>query len=219
MELPITEDYLLATEKITDRPMLRTRFTTQAYLVFATFLDLRDQGLLVFDENRVSLPDPGNLADQLPASLQVLATRLQAALAESTATVDVFKLLVSWDLANAIYDTVGPALQQKGQAKSVTFQNNLLPHIIYVATASGKQGVLDRLTQQLEAHALTTTSRDLLLIFDQLQALKWVLPSAMVTQARNQLPEHPGYQTVSRLMDMAQHEITMRKFELDSWLS
>jgi hypothetical protein len=65
MDLPIAQDYLLLTEKITTRPMLRTRFTTQAYLVLATFLDLRAQHLLTVTEQRLAVPNSDRLTGRV----------------------------------------------------------------------------------------------------------------------------------------------------------
>lgn len=219
MEWPTAQDYLLLTEKITDRPQLRTRFTTQAYLVLAAFLDLREAQLITLDSDRVTIPSVPRLEAALPDSLQSISQRLQAALNQSPATVDVFKLLVSWNLANALYDTIGPQLTQRDQVEAVTFQNNLLPHTIYVPTKAGKQALLTTLTQELRAQTLTATHRELLTIFEQLDALKWILPADLSATVPAQLVRGPEYATVHALTAMAAHRITMRKFELDSWLS
>ncbi|KJW13971.1 hypothetical protein [Levilactobacillus spicheri] len=219
MDLPIAQDYLLLTEKITTRPMLRTRFTTQAYLVLATFLDLRAQHLLTVTEQRLAVPNSDRLQAALPAKLQLLATRLQDQLKTGDSTEAGFKLLVSWDLANAIYDTVGPELAQRHQVETVIFQNNLLPHTIYEPTPAAKQAVLTRLTQQITDRNLPATSLAVLTIFEQLNALKWLFPAPVADQIQQLLPTQPGYAELHGLTTLAQHRITMRKFELDSWLS
>lgn len=216
LELPITQDYLILTEKITTRPMLRTRFTTQAYLVLATFLDLRDQHLLTLTPQQVTIPDPDRLQAALPASLQELVTRLRTAVTASSATADVFKLLVSWNLANAIYDTVGPQLAATQQVEPVVFQNNLLPHTIYVPQEAAKQRVIKQLEAEIRQRRLTPAHQDLLAIFDRLQALQWLLPADLVTQWSAAQSKDT---TIQQLTALAQHRITMRKFELDSWLS
>lgn len=46
MELTTAKKYLLLTERIRKKPMLRTRFTAQAYFVLAALFDLVDQGVL-----------------------------------------------------------------------------------------------------------------------------------------------------------------------------
>lgn len=219
MDLPIAQAYLLLTEKITNRPVLRTRFTAQAYLVLAAFLDLRDQRLLMINEQHVAVPSEPRLEAALPASLQMIAQRLQAARAQSDQTEDVFKLLVSWKLANAIYDTIGPELEQRALVEKVIFQNNLMPHTIYVPTAAAKQALTTQLVHELQTQTLTPAHRDLLVIFQQLQALKWVLPAEQLATVDAQLAAQPGYVQIQALTAMAAHRITMRKFELDSWLS
>ncbi|SMS15043.1 hypothetical protein [Levilactobacillus zymae] len=219
MELPIAQDYLLLTENITNRPVLRTRFTTQAYLVLATFLDLRQQKLITIDQQHVTVPNQARLAAALPASLQMIAQRLQAALNQSDQTEDVFKLLVSWNLANAVYDTIGPQLERRQLVEKVIFQNNLMPHTIYVPTDAAKQALSDQLGHEVQTQTLTPAHRELLVIFQQLEALKWVLPSDQVTAATTQLTQDPATTQLRALTAMAAHRITMRKFELDSWLS
>lgn len=219
MDLPISEEYLLLTEKITNRPMLRTRFTAQAYLVLATFLDLRDQHLLTVTDQRVAIPNEARLRAALPANLQVLVDRLTQELASGTATDQVFHLLVSWDLANAIYDSIGPDLVAQHRAERVVFQNNLLPHDIYEPTVVARQTLLDQLTREITTRTVTQQHLGLLVIFTQLNALKWLLPNDVAHQAQAILPTLRDYTELQSLASLAQHRITLRKFELDSWLS
>ena len=219
MELPITQDYFVLTEDIVKRPQLRTRFTTQAYLVLATFLDLNEQGLITLDAHQVTVPSESRLEAALPPSLQMIAQRLQAALNQSIQTAEVLKLLVSWNLANAIYDTVGPVLDQQQLAEKVIFQNNLMPHTIYVPTKAAKHALATQLATGLTQRDLTRQQRELLAIFDQQDALKWLLPTEQATAAPDQLAQYPDYGEIQALTAMAAHRITMRKFELDSWLS
>lgn len=219
MDLTIAQNYLLMTEKITNRPMLRTRFTTQAYLVLAAFLDLRAARLITLDAQRVTISDEQQLRADLPASLQLFATDLGDALKQGADTKAVFKLLTSWNLANAVYDTVGSELERQGCVEKVIFQNNLLPKTIYEPTNVGRQTVVDQLTNQLQHQSLTASSRALLTIFTQLNALKWVLPAEVRDLVAPQLALHEDAAVLQALTTMAQERITTRKFELDSWLS
>lgn len=67
MELTTAKNYLLLTERIAKKPMLRTRFTSQSYFVLAALLDLADQDILTIDDN-LDVKDGEKFA-QLPSYL------------------------------------------------------------------------------------------------------------------------------------------------------
>lgn len=215
MILPITQRYFLLTEQLNERPMLRTRFTTQAYLVLAAFLDLRQQGILAIDSQRFVIKDHQRW-QQLPTYLAELHDRVEATGKLDHSTTALFKLLTSWNLANEIYDGVGRELQVTEQVKTVVFQNNLLPHTIYVPRVTARRALLAEVKQQLTAKQWDAAMPGVLAIFAQVGGLGWLGDTTQLTAA---LANTVGYAELHALTTQAQHRITQRKFELDAWLS
>lgn len=177
MALTTAKNFLLVTEHIGQKPTLRTRFTTQAYLVLATLLDLLDQEILQVEGDRLIVVDEAHL-DQQPAYLNSFRIRLTSDLAQDDRLKTALKLVTSWDIVNAIYDGIGAETLAEQTTERVLFQNNLKPHVIYEPTATSKQEVLTTLKDQIQAGKLTRAGSNLFLILSQQDALKWLFDEA-----------------------------------------
>lgn len=221
MTLTTAKDYLLITERIAQKPMLRTRFTTQAYLVLATLLDLRDQDVLAVDAGRIAIADEIRF-NALPQYLDELKIRLQTDLRQDDRIETVLKVVTSWNIVNEIYDGVGVELEHAGQVERVIFQNNLKPHTIFEPRETSRQAVKQQLVQQLEAGQLTPANANLWLLLRQQAALPYLFTDqqlATLTAAFTQHTADPHTATTQALVQAAGEIIQMKKFEMDSWLS
>lgn len=221
MTLTTAKDYLLITERIAQKPMLRTRFTTQAYLVLATLLDLRDQDVLAVDAGRIAIADEIRF-NALPQYLDELKIRLQTDLRQDDRIETVLKVVTSWNIVNEIYDGVGVELEHAGQVERVIFQNNLKPHTIYEPRETSRQAVKQQLVQQLETGQLTPANANLWLLLRQQAALPYLFTDqrlAALTAAFTQQTADPYTATTQALVQAAGEIIQMKKFEMDSWLS
>lgn len=211
MELTTAEKYLLVTERIDKKPMLRTRFTSQSYFVLAVFLDLLTQRVVQLKSGRVVFDE----SVQLPSYLSTFVKELTAALAEDDHLANALKPLTSWDIANQVYDGIGAELLADNQVQKVIFQNNLEPHVIYEPTKEARSAITTWVTQSSDAAAL-----NLVIILQQMEALKWVVTDEKV---RNDLLEKTRQQSadtaIQKIVVTAADVITQKRFWLDSWLS
>ncbi|GAX04538.1 hypothetical protein IWT140_02180 [Secundilactobacillus pentosiphilus] len=215
MELITAEKYLLITERIGKRPMLRTRFTSQAYFVVAVFLDLATNHVISLKDDRVTF----NQSVQLPGYLSVFVKELTETLSQDDRLENALKPVTSWDIANQVYDGVGVKLLANHQVERVTFQNNLKPHTIYEPTDQARKAVstwlMDQVTRSAEVSAL-----NLFEILRQMTALKWVVPDE---QQRQELMEKASQRSedagIQKITAAAADVITRKRFWLDSWLS
>lgn len=222
MSLTTAKDYLVLTERINDKPVLRTRFTTQAYLVLATLLDLVDQQILAVDDGQVRIADAAKFA-ALPQYLNELKIRLQTDLRQDTRLKTILKIVTSWNIVNDIYDGIGAELEADELVERVVFQNNLKPHVIYEPKDTSRQQVRTALVQQITAGQLTPANRNLWLILRQQDALKYLfsdhqLPE-LTTAFEQQASQSAAAATAQKLVETAGEIIQMKKFEMDSWLS
>ncbi|WP_204121198.1 MULTISPECIES: hypothetical protein [Levilactobacillus] len=222
MALTTAKNFLLVTEHIGQKPTLRTRFTTQAYLVLATLLDLLDQEILQVEGDRLIVVDEAHL-DQQPAYLNSFRIRLTSDLAQDDRLKTALKLVTSWDIVNAIYDGIGAETLAEQTTERVLFQNNLKPHVIYEPTATSKQEVLTTLKDQIQAGKLTRAGSNLFLILSQQDALKWLFDEAESATLSEQFAAATAgdsyVQTVKQVTVAAAEIIQMKKFEMDGWLS
>lgn len=222
MALTTAKNFLLVTEHIGQKPTLRTRFTTQAYFVLATLLDLLDQEILQVEGDRLIVTDEAHL-DQQPAYLNSLRIRLTSDLAQDDRLKTALKLVTSWDIVNAIYDGIGAETLAEQTTERVLFQNNLKPHVIYEPTATSKQEVLTTLKDQIQAGKLTRAGSNLFLILVQQDALKWLFDEAegatLSEQFATATTGDSYVQTVKQVTTAAAEIIQMKKFEMDGWLS
>ncbi|MFD1454557.1 hypothetical protein ACFQ44_02530 [Levilactobacillus lanxiensis] len=222
MALTTAKNFLLVTEHIGQKPTLRTRFTTQAYFVLATLLDLLDQEILQVEGDRLIVADEARL-DQQPAYLNSFRIRLTSDIAQDDRLKTVLKLVTSWDIVNAIYDGIGAETLAEQTTERVLFQNNLKPHVIYEPTATSKQEVLTTLEDQIQAGKLTRAGSNLFLILSQQDALKWLFDEAEGATLSEQFAAATAgdsyVQTVKQVTVAAAEIIQMKKFEMDGWLS
>jgi len=222
LALTTAKNFLLVTEHIGQKPTLRTRFTTQAYFVLATLLDLLDQEILQVTGDRLSVADEAHL-DQQPAYLNSFRIRLTSDIAQDDRLKTVLKLVTSWDIVNAIYDGIGAETLAEQTTERVLFQNNLKPHVIYEPTATSKQEVLTTLKDQIQAGKLTRAGSNLFLILSQQDALKWLFDEAESATLAEQFTAATAgdsyVQTAKQVTAAAAEIIQMKKFEMDGWLS
>lgn len=222
MALSTAKNFLLVTEHIDRRPTLRTRFTTQAYLVLATLLDLLDQGIIQITGDRLVVPDKERL-ELLPAYLNALHIRLIADFAQDNHLKTALKLVTSWDIVNAIYDGIGTETLAEQTTERVIFQNNLKPHVIYEPTATSRQEVLTALQTQIASGKPVRSAINLYTILAQQKALRWLYSEAELPQLQVQFDAGVAQQTyaeqVALMTTTAGEIIQMKKFEMDGWLS
>lgn len=222
MSLTTAKNYLLLTERINEKPVLRTRFTTQAYLVLATLLDLIDQHVLTAADGQMWVADAAKF-DALPQYLNELKVRLQTDLRQDTRVKTLLKVVTSWNIVNAIYDGIGAELETAGLVERVIFQNNLKPHVIYEPQDASRQRVRTNLAQRITAGTVTPTDSNLWLILRQQNALKYLFSdqqlSTLTTAFAQQAQHSPAVTTTQDLVVTAGEIIQMKKFEMDGWLS
>ncbi|ANZ60122.1 hypothetical protein AYR62_01590 [Secundilactobacillus paracollinoides] len=222
MALNTAKTDLLITEAIHKKPVLRTRFTSQAYFVLAMVMDLLDQGVLVQDGGQLTIADEAKF-DALPAFLANFQKQFRDTLTKTEPLAKQLQFLTSWDIANDLYDGIGPELLQQKVVEKVTFQNNLEPHIIYVPTDGSRNGAINDLKQTMQLDVPHVTMH-LVAILEQQDALKWLIPDA---EERNQLlaqfhaivDRDPYFEVIQELTATASEVFIQKKFWLDSWLS
>lgn len=222
MALTTAKKYLLVTERIADKPVLRTRFTTQAYLVLATILDLLDHHVLAVADDQFVIADPVKFK-QLPPYLDRLKDRLQHDLQQDPQSANVLKVVTSWNIVNDIYDGIGVELEQAEAVERVIFQNNLKPHTIYEPTDDSRRAVTSELEDQLTQGKLTAANRNLWLLLQQQGALTYLFDDqralALSTAFTRQTQSDPATANAQRLVQVAGKVIQMKKFAMDRWLS
>lgn len=222
MQLPTAKNYLLLTETIARKPMLRTRFTAQAYFVLAALFDLINPGVLKIG-GAIEIVDNAKYAD-LPQYLDSLKKRINAEIKKGAQTKDALDLITSWDIANDIYDGIGSELLADQRVEKVPFKNNLDTHIIYVPTDAAREQVTRYLRDQMQASAVDQGAISLVVIMEQLGALRWLFPdkgelSKLVVAFHRTVGDNAEYAGESRLAERAAKLITDKKFRMDSWLS
>ncbi|MCH5461579.1 hypothetical protein HC026_02940 [Lactobacillus sp. LC28-10] len=213
MKLTTAENYLLLTERIAKKPMLRSRFTSQAYFVLAVYLDLFAAHVLKIASGHVTF----DKTVRLPDYLSIFVSQLTEALSEDDQLKNALKPVTSWDIANQIYDGIGAELLEDRQVERVVFQNNLKPHIIYVPTASARSAAGSWLANTLTTQ---TPALNLCVILNQMSALKWVVPDennreSLLSVVRQQ----SAFNEIQLITETAADVITEKRFWLDSWLS
>ncbi|MFD1549483.1 hypothetical protein [Levilactobacillus fuyuanensis] len=223
MSLTTAKNYLLLTERIGKKPMLRTRFTTQAYLILATLLDLRDQGVLTVTAGEMKIADQAKLA-ALPQYLDELKIRLQNDLQQDAQLKSALKLVTSWNIVNEIYDGIGAELERDGQVERVIFQNNLKPHVIYEPTDASRAHVADNLAGNIDRQQLTAADMNLWLLLRQQKALPYLFSdearlAKLTAEFDRQTATDVEAATTQTLTETAGEIIQMKKFEMDGWLS
>lgn len=222
MALTTAKKYLLVTERIADKPVLRTRFTTQAYLVLATVLDLLDYHVLAVVDAQFVIADPVKFK-QLPSYLDRLKDRLQHDLQHDPQSANMLKVVTSWNIVNDIYDGIGIELEQAEAVERVIFQNNLKPHTIYEPTDDSRRTVTSELEEQVTQGKLTAANRNLWLLLQQQGALTYLFGDqhalALSTAFTRQTKNDPVTVTAQRLVQVAGKVIQMKKFAMDRWLS
>ncbi|WP_125547482.1 hypothetical protein [Levilactobacillus lindianensis] len=222
MALTTAEAYLLVTEHIGQKPVLRTRFTTQAYFVFGAVLDLLQRGGLQIAGGRLALGDPTVLTTQ-PEFLKPLCDRLQADLPEAKTPEESLKFVTSWTIANALYEGVMAQLKKQRDVTPQVFQNNLKPHVIAVPQPASRQRVRDELVATIRERRDNPGLVDLWLILAQQDALRWVisdhdLPGLEATFA-DRLAASSDLRAIQQLAVTVGGVIQAKKFWMDSWLS
>lgn len=212
--------FLLITERIAQKPMLRTRFTNQAYFVLAAILDLIDQNILELSNQQLVVRDPVRLA-ALPDTLADLKRELTKKAQPGNSLETTLSLITSWDIANSTYDAVGAELLTTHQVERVIFQNNLKPHVIYEPTGTSRQQTIDWVVDQLTTKEPTQSGLDLIAILLQLDAMKWIMPTETerVTAFKQRLATDPQFVASRAIVATAAEVITQKRFWLDSWLS
>lgn len=216
MVLITASKYLLLTEAIGKKPMLRTRFTSQSYFVLAAFLDLVAQKVIRMSKDRVRIDE----TVELPAYLSIFTKELTAALAKDDSLENALKPITSWDIANQIYDGIGHELLASNQVRRVVFQNNLKPHIIYEPTDSARSDAKGWLIENISTSSTDLAALNLFEIMSSMDALKWVInDQGQRAELVKQVEQNANAKDIHRIGATAAEVITQKRFWLDSWLS
>ncbi|MFC6261795.1 hypothetical protein [Levilactobacillus fujinensis] len=222
MTLTTATNYLLLTERIGQKPTLRTRFTAQAYFVLGALLDLIDQRVLVVTGANLAIADDAQW-ENLPSYLAAFKMRLRNDLMQTPQLKSILKLVTSWDIANTIYDGIGAETLAAGTTARELFQNNLTPHVIYEPKDASREQAITTLKQQLQSGQVTHTTLNLLIILEQEDALKWLFGEADMAALAGRLQQvtaNSAYaQMVKQLTAAASEIIVTKKFWMDGWLS
>ncbi|KRM47446.1 hypothetical protein FC51_GL001150 [Lentilactobacillus parabuchneri DSM 5707 = NBRC 107865] len=222
VELTTAKNYLLLTERIAKKPMLRTRFTSQSYFVLAALLDLADQDILTIDDN-LDVKDGEKFA-RLPSYLSVFKSELSDEINQNRELKDRLSVITSWDIANQLYDGLGSELLAADLVTKVPFKNNLDTHVIYLPKAEARNQVREELRDQINNSKINRNAISLIVILEQLDALKWVFTdqdesSELTSAFHQQVDGDAFYAKEKALAKLAQDIITRKKFWFDSWLS
>ncbi|GHP13963.1 hypothetical protein YK48G_13880 [Lentilactobacillus fungorum] len=223
MQFITAKNDLLLTERIEKKPMLRTRFTNQAYFVLAALLDLIDQRILSIRNNQLAIENEEKLT-HLPAYLNGLKAKITAAVKQKQPLETALDFITSWDIANEIYDGIGSELLESGLVEKTSVKTNLDTHVIYLPTAAARNQVITSLKEQMKIRKMQPSAINLVIIYEQLNALKWLFQDktelAELTRNFHQnVDSLLFYQQKNRLVKIAQEIITKKKFWYDSWLS
>lgn len=222
MQLTIAKNYLLLTERIGKKPMLRTRFTAQAYFVLAALYDLVDQGVLVIGD-AIPIKDEQKFAE-LPDYLGVFKSELTDEIKQGYDLQKQLEIITSWDVANQIYDGVGAELLADGLVDKKPVKTSLDTHIIYLPTDVARKQVRDYLHQQITASKIGQDAISLVMILEELDALKWVFTDKdeltnLSAEFQRKVDGDAFYTKEKVLAKLARDIITKKKFWFDSWLS
>lgn len=222
MQLKTANNYLLLTERIGKKPMLRTRFTAQAYFVLGALLDLMDQGVLTID-NSIEVKDQSKF-DNLPTYLDGLKNRILEEIKKKGSLVQSLDLITSWDIANEIYDGVGAELLNDKLVEKKSVKTNLDTHTIYLPTDEARKKVVNYLREQMLSDKVEVPAISLVVIFEQMDALKWLFTdkeelNTLTETFQQNDSKTPLYKKEKALAKTAQDIITKKKFWFDSWLS
>lgn len=222
MQLTTAKNYLLLTERIGKKPMLRTRFTAQAYFVLAALFNLVDQGILGIGD-AISVKDEQKFAE-LPDYFGVFKSELIDEIKQGHDLQKQLEIITSWDIANQIYDGVGAELLADGLVEKKSVKTNLDTHIIYLPKDAARKQVRDYLQKQIGAAKISQDAISLVMILEELDALKWVFTDkdelASLTAEFHQKVDGDAFYTKEKaLAKLAQDIITKKKFWFDSWLS
>lgn len=223
MQLTTAKNYLLLTERIGKKPMLRTRFTNQAYFVLASVLDLVDQQILNIGNDQLTIQNQP-MFDRLPKYLDGLNSRIRDEIQKGNKLSDALDLITSWDIANEIYDGVGGELLQAELVEKTSVKTNLDTHTIYLPTTAARTQVTTYLKQQMATPHIEQAAISLITIYEQLDALKWLITdknelSQLISIFHQNVANNPFYLLEQPLVKTAQEIITKKKFWYDSWLS
>mgnify|MGYP000856625978 FL=1 len=216
MVLTTAEKYLLLTERIGKKPMLRTRFTSQSYFVLAAFLDLVAEHTIQLKEgNQVTFDKTAKLPDYL----SVFVKQLTEALTQDRDLESALKPITSWDIANQIYDGIGNGLLASGQVERVIFQNNLKPHVIYEPTEQARVATRTWLVDSISTNS-NVAALNLFAILRQMDGLKWVVTDEQTrTDLDKKVTRNSDFRLIQKITEAAAEVITQKRFWLDSWLS
>lgn len=215
MVLTTAEKYLLVTEQIGKKPMLRTRFTSQSYFVLAAFLDLVAERVIQLKGNQVIFDKTA----KLPDCLSIFVKQLTEALTQDCDLESALKPLTSWDIANQIYDGIGNDLLTSGQVERVIFQNNLKPHVIYEPTEQARVETRTWLVDSINTNS-NVAALNLFAILRQMDGLKWVVTDEQTqTKLVENVSQSSDFEVIQKITEAAAEVITQKRFWLDSWLS
>ncbi|GAA2971442.1 hypothetical protein [Lentilactobacillus parakefiri] len=222
MELTTAKKYLLLTERIGKKPMLRTRFTAQAYFVLAALFDLVDQGVLEIGDV-ISIKDDQKFAE-LPDYLNIFKSELTDEIQQGHDMPTQLAIITSWDIANQIYDGLGTGLFADGLVDKKLVKTNLDTHAIYLPTDAARRQVRDYLRHQIDGAKVNQDAISLMLILSELDALKWVFTDKdelanLAAAFQQKVDGYAFYAKEKALAKVAQDVITKKKFWYDSWLS
>ena len=224
MVLTTAEKYLLLTERIGKKPMLRTRFTSQSYFVLAAFLDLVAEHTIQLKEgNQVTFDKTAKLPDYL----SVFVKQLTEALTQDRDLESALKPITSWDIANQIYDGIGNGLYLISNIPNTTccssdlviFQNNLKPHVIYEPTEQARVATRTWLVDSISTNS-NVAALNLFAILRQMDGLKWVVTDEQTrTDLDKKVTRNSDFRLIQKITEVAAEVITQKRFWLDSWLS
>lgn len=222
MQLKTAKNYLLLTERIGKKPMLRTRFTAQAYFVFGALLDLMDQDYLEIDDS-IKIVDQSTF-DGLPPYLDGLKQRITDAIDKNDDLVHSLDMITSWDIANEIYDGVGKMLLDEKLVEEKSVKTNLDTHTIYLPTDDARTQVVEYLSMQMQSSTIEGAAISLVVIMEQMDALKWLFSDKeeladLTSTFHDNMSGNSTYKKAKQLAKTAQDIITKKKFWFDSWLS
>lgn len=216
MKFTTAEKYLLVTERIGEKPMLRTRFTSQSYFVLAVFLDLVAEHTIRITDDQVEFDETVNLPDYL----SIFVKQLREALTQDQHLESALKPLTSWDIANQLYDGIGNDLLSDGQVERVLFQNNLKPHVIYQPTEQARVACRAWLVDNLNGNSVNVAALNLFAILQQMDGLKWVVADEQTrTELTQTISQNSHLKLIQKITVAAAAVITQKRFWLDSWLS
>lgn len=222
MQLKTANNYLLLTERIGKKPMLRTRFTAQAYFVFGALLDLMDKNVLEIDKS-IRIADQGKF-DGLPTYLDGLKKRISDGIEKGEDLVHALDIITSWDIANEIYDGVGLELLSDKLVEKKSVKTNLDTHTIYLPKDDARAKVVDYLRTQMKSSEIEVPAISLIVILEQMDALKWLFNDKeelanLTSVFHGNMSGNSIYTKEKALAKTAQDIITKKKFWFDSWLS